>query len=142
MPPSSDHIDNRLLFEPYDGVPNYERWEAFERDLFKYGGQADDHGWSYADVFRGTDDGGAAGAALPTPPGDADERAMTRYRRKRLKGAHLFLVRHISNKTVTDKLGEPPLLGDGEAAFAWLRCAIARSRTSKIAKRCSSSGAT
>ena len=122
MPPSEpQHDDKRLFFDPYDGVPNYERFIAFERDLFKYGGQADDHGWSFADVFRGQDDGGANGAALPAAPADADERAIVRLRRKRLKGAHLFLVRHISNKVVTDKMSEPPLLGDGEAAFEWLR---------------------
>ena len=35
--------------------------------------RADDHGWSYADVFRGVEDGGASGTALPTAPADADQ---------------------------------------------------------------------
>ena len=113
--------EDKLLFQAYDAVPGYEGWIAFERNLLKNGGTADDHGWSYADVFNGRDDGGASGTALPAAPADNDERAIVRLRRKRLKGAHLYLVRHISNKTVTDRLSEGALLGDGEAAFNWLR---------------------
>ena len=43
--------DDKLLFPQYDAVPAYEGWVAFERALIKNGGTADDHGWSYADVF-------------------------------------------------------------------------------------------
>ena len=63
-------------FTPYNGVPGYEAWVRFERDLLKFGGTADDHGWSYADVFQGLDDGGNLGAALPALPGTADDRAI------------------------------------------------------------------
>ena len=122
MPPATHAVEDKLSFEPYDAVPGYESWVKFERALIKNGGVADDHGWSYADVFNGVDDGGALGIPLPPPPhANADARAIARLRRKRLKGAHLYLVRHISSTTITDRLSEPPLLGDGEAAFNWLR---------------------
>ena len=75
MAPTSSS-DDRHLFTPYNGVPGYEAWVRFERDLLKFGGTADDHGWSYADVFQGVDDGGAAGAALPALPGTADDRQV------------------------------------------------------------------
>ena len=37
-------MTNKHLFTPYNGVPGYEAWVRFERDLFKYGGTADDRG--------------------------------------------------------------------------------------------------
>ena len=55
------------MFTPYDGEPSYEKWCAFEEKLYAYGCTADDHGWSYADVFRGVDAGGPAGPAIPAP---------------------------------------------------------------------------
>ena len=119
MPPATN--DDKLLFPQYDAVPGYESWVAFERQLIKNGGTADDHGWSYADVLTGVDDGGALGTPVPVAPTTQDDHTIVRLRRKRLKGAHLYLVRHISNTTITDRLSEPPLLGDGEAAFNWLR---------------------
>ena len=61
------------------------------------------------------------GAALPALPGTADDRQVVRLRRKRNRGAHLYLVRHVSNTSVTDRLSEGVLAGDGEAAFQWLR---------------------
>ena len=88
MPPAGAHaFEEKLSFEQYDAVPGYESWVKFERALIKNGGVADDHGWSYADVFNGVDDGGALGIPLPPPPhANADARAIARLRRKRLKG--------------------------------------------------------
>ena len=84
MAPSSSDT----FFTPYNGVPGYEQWVRFERDLFKYGGTADEHGWSYTDVFRGIDDGGNLGLPLPALPGTADDRAVVRLRRKRNRAPH------------------------------------------------------
>ena len=76
MPPATHAVEDKLSFEPYDAVPGYESWVKFERALIKNGGVADDHGWSYADVFNGVDDGGALGIPLPPPPhANADARA-------------------------------------------------------------------
>lgn len=114
-------IEIKLRFERYDCSPNYTDWCTFERNLFGHGGQADDHGWSFTDVFRGMDDGGALGTPLPGAPGNADERAMVRLRRKRNKGAHSYLVSHLSNQLWIDRLSTPPFLGEGDLAFAELR---------------------
>lgn len=114
-------VEIKLRFERYDCSPNYTDWCTFERNLFGHGGHADDHGWSYTDVFRGLDDGGARGAALPPAPGNADDRAIVRLRRKRNKGAHTYLVSHLSNQLWIDKLSTPPFLGEGDRAFAELR---------------------
>mmetsp|Transcript_39055 Transcript_39055/g.83261 ORF Transcript_39055/g.83261 Transcript_39055/m.83261 type:complete len:96 (+) Transcript_39055:173-460(+) len=72
-------IDHKQLFAPYDCVPSYELECAFDKDLMAYGGHSDDHGWSYAYVFLGLDDGGRNGAPLPTAPGaNNEERASIR----------------------------------------------------------------
>ena len=94
-------VDIKLSFEQYDAVPDHKRWQSFRSNLLAHGGQADDHGWSFTDVFLGLDDGGRNGAALPAAPGgNADERAQIRLRRKRLKGAATYLTAHISNVLV------------------------------------------
>eukprot|EP00327_Prymnesium_parvum_P009930 CAMPEP_0184386646 /NCGR_PEP_ID=MMETSP0007-20130409/9976_1 /TAXON_ID=97485 /ORGANISM="Prymnesium parvum, Strain Texoma1" /LENGTH=99 /DNA_ID=CAMNT_0026734615 /DNA_START=24 /DNA_END=320 /DNA_ORIENTATION=- len=91
-------VEIKLSFERYDCNPSYTEWCTFESKLLGHGGTSDDHGWSYADVFRGVDDGGALGIALPAAPANADERAAVRLRRKRLKASHSYLILHLSNK--------------------------------------------
>ena len=86
-------IDIKVRFQPYDCVPNYERWEAFEEELLGHGGRSDGAAWSFADVFRGLDGGGAAGTPIATLGGSlAERRKAGTLRRKRLKESHTFLL--------------------------------------------------
>ena len=61
-------IDIKLKFEAFNCTPGFAAWERYEAQLFGHGGTADDHGWSYADVFQGVDDGGVAGDVIPAVP--------------------------------------------------------------------------
>ena len=114
-------IDIKLKFEAFNCTPGFAAWERYEAQLFGHGGTADDHGWSFADVFQGLDDGGVGGDVIPAAPANADDRARARLRRKRLKGANTYLVKHLSNAFWVDKLSKPPFLGDGHTAFVTLR---------------------
>ena len=60
---STESTKEHTLFTPFAVTPGQERWQGFEEKRFAHGGRADDHGWSYTDVFRGVDDGGAAPGA-------------------------------------------------------------------------------
>ena len=81
------NIDIKLLFSQYDCQPNFERYEAFELQLYAHGGRSDEHGWSLADHLMGIDDGGPTGTAL-APPTTADGRAAVKLHRKRAKESH------------------------------------------------------
>lgn len=111
--------DNPLFFSPCDCIPNYEPWRAFKKDLLAFGGRPDDHGWSFADVYLGMDDCGRHGTPLPAGANN-DDRQTIRLRRKR-RESHTFLIKHLSNRLVTDQLATAPTLGNGEVAYMQLR---------------------
>ena len=50
--------DIKLDFTEYDCAPGYERWCSFEDDLRAHAGYADEYGFTYWNVYEGTDDGG------------------------------------------------------------------------------------
>ena len=55
--------DVKYDFEPYDGKPG-ESYDKFERRLMNAGSKTDDRGYSYADHYRGVDEGGPFGVAI------------------------------------------------------------------------------
>ena len=116
-------LDEKLLFPAYDCAPGNLGWRGFSRNLLAHGGKdADDEGWSYADVYMGTDDGGVNGTALPGGAGAGGVNNTARkLRRKRLKGAQAFIVRHISHTLVIEQMTEPPCLGNGYECYEMLR---------------------
>ena len=114
-------LDEKLLFPAYDCAPGNVGWRGFSRNLLAHGGKdADDEGWSYADVYMGTDDDGVNGTAIPGANNAANNTAR-KLRRKRLKGAQAFIVRHISHTLVIEQMTEPPCLGNGYECYEMLR---------------------
>ena len=72
--------DVKYDFEPYDGKPG-ESYDKFERRLMNAGSKTDDRGYSYADHFRGVDEGGPFGVAI-APPARSPRVTRPRPRRR------------------------------------------------------------
>ena len=51
------NVDIKLQFDPYDCVPDRDRWEAFLQNLENHGSACDEQGWSLADCIFRRDDG-------------------------------------------------------------------------------------
>ena len=45
MPPATRNVDIKLQFDPYDCVPDRDRWEAFLQNLENHGSACDEAGW-------------------------------------------------------------------------------------------------
>ena len=117
-------MDIKLSFEQYDMMPG-PGGKKFMRNLFLYGGTADNQGFSYTDCFLRIDDyavaNGAAitlpapagtvaapGAGVPVPPaGNAGQQAVAlaqqhAARKARLKQSFSFLCSHISDSSTLE----------------------------------------
>ena len=137
-------VDIKLSFEQYDMMPG-PGGKKFMRNLFLYGGTADNQGFSYTDCFLRIDDyavaNGAAitlpapagtvaapGAGVPVPPaGNAGQQAVAlaqqhAARKARLKQSFSFLCSHISDSSTLELLADPtsPLFHNGPDAYDWI----------------------
>ena len=61
---STDKDQDKLSFQGWDGTPGDE-WERFDLRLMNNSAKSDDRGWSYADHYKGLDEGGPAGPPFP-----------------------------------------------------------------------------
>ena len=86
-------LDIKYDCHPTDGTPG-EDFERFKVNAMNAASQADKRGYSLAETWLGTDEGGpAAGApALPVNPAAVVVEA-TNARRARLKNAYRFITR-------------------------------------------------
>ena len=76
-------------------------WEKFDSDLIIFcTGEVDKRGWSVADHLLGTDEGGAAGPALPaaTAAFAVERRAALAAQRTRAKQAFSIITRHLTDE--------------------------------------------
>ena len=109
--------DVSYLFDPWDGTPG-EKYDKFEENLLNASSKTDDRGWSLADHMLGTDEGGAAGTALPA--GAADRTKAVAARRKRQKESYGIITRHLIARDIVTILTKNHFQ-DGEAAFTTVR---------------------
>ena len=81
--------DVKYDFEPYDGKPG-ESYDKFERRLMNAGSKTDDRGYSYADHYRGVDEGGPFGVAIGPPMTAAQQAKATTARLKQVAIIHFI----------------------------------------------------
>ena len=97
---STDKDQDKLSFEGWDGTPG-DAWDKFAIRLMNGSAKSDDRGWSYADHFKGDDEGGPTGPAFPG--GAQGTKAQAAYR-KRQKESYGILTRHILAVDIVDVL--------------------------------------
>ena len=112
-------LDIKYDCHPTDGTPG-EDFERFKVNAMNAASQADKRGYSLAETWLGTDEGGtAAGApALPVNPAAIVVEA-TNARRARQKNAYQFITRHCLDPEINEYLYNHHL-NDGFAAWQWL----------------------
>ena len=89
-------VDVKYDIAPHDGTPG-KPFDDFEDRLMNFAaGEVDERGWSLADLFDTTDEGGILGPAMPAG-GNADARKAIQCRRKRIKEAYGLLTKHITD---------------------------------------------
>ena len=83
---STDKDQDKLSFHGWDGTPGDE-WERFDLRLMNNSAKSDDRGWSYADHYKGLDEGGPAGPPFPANPAE-NRKAQAAFRRRQKESYH------------------------------------------------------
>ena len=115
-------IDRESFGKFFDGTPG-KSWDDFAARLKNAGaGEVDDRGYSLADEYEGTAEGGPAGPAMPAAP--ADLRKAQAAQRRRQKESYSLLTMTMEVKTQVDYLRQNHFQ-DGRAAFLYMDGAMA-----------------
>ena len=121
-------LDIKYDCHPTDGTPG-EDFERFKVNAMNAASQADKRGYSLAETWLGTDEGGpAAGApALPVNPAAVVVEA-TNARRARLKNAYRFITRHCLDAEMNEYLYNHHF-NDGHTAWQYLNGQLSAAMT-------------
>ena len=105
MPPGGrhhQHYDSK--FEPYDCVPDHEKWALFSRNLLGLGGKGNDNGDSLAHAFLGTYHGGPSGPPHHGTPAVVQKSVAAS---RKLQGeAFTYIYEHITDEHHREYLSE------------------------------------
>ena len=126
-------VDQKLLFERYDGVPGIG-CRRLRKNIILHGGPSDENGFNYADVLLREDQGalvrgtgvvvggvmvaGVPAAGAPAMPGHAAALAKAvKLKTKRVKDSAVFLLMHFSDEQAKDMFTEAPYRNNGPEIF-------------------------